>query len=62
MESLSEQLTAARGMRDALAARIANDAVRGQLPGPVSIELYADYVARVKDLHARIIAAAEVAA
>ncbi len=50
METLYEQIKTARGMRDALAHRIAIDAIYGKLPSQIAIDLYNEYTATERRL------------
>ncbi len=54
METMYEQIKAARGLRDALAHRIAIDAIYGKLPSQITIALYSEYTDTERNLHKEI--------
>ena len=60
MTVLSDQLQAASGLRNALARRIAADAVKGEMPTSTSRDLYAEYEATVDRIFTEIMDAAKL--
>ena len=60
MTATHQELQAAMGLRNALARRIAGNAIRGVLPDSISADLYAEYEATVNRAVDGIIEAAKL--
>jgi histone H3/H4 len=54
------ELSAAMGLRNALARRIAREAISGKLPGLITSDLYGEYEATVAELCTEIMDSAKV--